>query len=62
MPTLMYPLVPRAPCARPVAAHPPVAVRDYMLSPAAVAAREKRLLREAQVARQSQQSNETNGG
>lgn len=62
MPTLMYPLVPRAPCARPVAAHPAVAVRDYMLSPAAVAAREKRLLREAQVARQSQQSNETNGG
>lgn len=62
MPTLMYRLVPRAPCARPVAAHPPVAVRDDMLSPAAVAAREKRLLREAQVARQSQQSNETNGG
>jgi hypothetical protein len=58
----MYPLVPRAPGARPVAAYSPVAVRDNKLSPAAVAAREKRLLREAQVARQSQQSNETNGG
>ena len=62
MPCLMYPLVPRAPCEHPAMARPPVAVRDDLLSPAAVAAREKQLLREAEVARQSQQSNETNGG
>jgi len=62
MPPLMYPLVPRTPCEHTTVARPLVAVRDDMLSPAAVAARKKQLLREAQVASQLWQSNETNGG
>jgi hypothetical protein len=62
MPSIMYPSVPRTPSTRPVAGRAAVAVRDYMLSPAAVAEREKRLLREAQVERQSEQSTNTDGG
>jgi hypothetical protein len=42
--------------------HRAVAVRDDMLSPAAVAEREKRLQREAQVATQSRHCTDTNGG
>ena len=62
MPPIMNPLVTRVSRARATAAPPAVVVHDYMLSPAAVAEREKRLLREAQVARQSQHGTDTEGG
>ena len=62
MPPIMYPPVPRVSSVHPAAERRAVAVRDDMLSPAAVAERQKRLLREAQVAMQSEQSTDTEGG
>lgn len=62
MPPIAYPTCPRRSHVRAALMHRAVAVRDDMLSPAAVAEREKRLQREAQVATQSRHCTDTNGG